>query len=105
MIPLFLVRVVIYTAPFINTFGRLRAAGDNPGANLIGFIAGFTLFSDHFLRVPCRNRTNPLLADDDYRSASEQREHTPGMLRTSRCEWPQRRTSQIDDGAAERNFC
>ena len=44
LVSLFLVSAGIHTAPLINIFRRLHWAGDNPGANLIGFIAGSTFF-------------------------------------------------------------
>ena len=65
LLSLFLVSAGFYTAPLINTFGRLHWAGDNPGANLFGFIVGSTFFVIVFLRVPGPHRTEPVLVDDD----------------------------------------
>jgi hypothetical protein len=55
LVSLFLVNAGIHTAPLINILRRLHWAGDNPGANLIGFIAGSTffviVFSIRFARI------------------------------------------------------
>lgn len=80
---LFLVSAGFYTAPLINTFGRLHWAGDNPGANLIGLIAGSTFFVIVVCMCLAVIAPIPFLLKTISRSASERCDPMPDVLRSS----------------------